>query len=246
MTSSPFRHRTGRVRRVLRRQAQRGVTLLFALITLVALLFATLALVRSVDTSTILMGNIGFKQDATVTADQATKVALSWLSTHGTVLNSDSLVLGQGQGYYASTKEFDSTNASLGKPVDATGQQVTDTLNRQVVDWSKDSCGSGTDYPATLCSFAVPADKITGSNSARYVIFRLCSLPGDYTSSTYAGSCAKWNTGGGGGANGSHGGMSYAGGGPTSTASTSPYYRIVVRVQGARNTTSFTETIVHY
>ena len=246
MTPSLFRHRTGRARRVLRRRAQRGVTLLFALITLVALLFATLALVRSVDTSTILMGNIGFKQDATVTADQATKEALSWLATHGTVLNSDSLVLGQGQGYYASTKEFNSSNASLGKPVDATGQQVTDTLNRQVVDWSNDSCGSGTDYPATLCSVSVASSKITGSNSARYVIFRLCSQAGDYTSSTYAGTCAKWNASSGGGANGSHGGMSYAGVGPSSTSSTSPYYRIVVRVQGARSTASFTETIVHY
>jgi uncharacterized membrane protein YgcG len=246
MTPSLFRHRAGRGHRVLRRQAQRGVTLIFALITLVALLFATLALIRSVDTSSILMGNIGFKQDATVTADQATKMALKWLSTHGTVLNSDSLVLGQGQGYYASTKEFDSTNTSLGKPVDATGQQVADTLNRQLVDWSSNGCGSNTDYPAALCSFAVPANQITGSNSARYVIFRLCSQPGDYTGSSYTGTCAKWTSGGGGGANGSHGGMSYAGGGPSATASSGPYYRVVVRVQGARNTTSFTETIVHY
>ena len=246
MTPSLFRHRPGRLRRIPKRQAQRGVTLLFALITLVALLFAALALVRSVDTSTTLMGNIGFKQDATVTADQATKAALSWLSTHGTVLNSDSLVIGQGQAYYASTKEFDSTNASLGKPVDATGQQVADTLNRQLVDWSNDGCASNTNYPAALCSLAVPSASITGSNGARYVIFRLCSQPGDYTSSSYTGTCAKWNTSSGGGANGSHGAMNYGGGGPSSTASSSPYYRIVVRVQGARNTTSFTETIVHF
>ena len=246
MTRSLFSRREGRQGRPRIRRVQRGVTLLFALVTLVALSIAALALMRSVDTSTLLMGNIGFKQDATVTADQATQVALNWLSTHGTVLNSDSLTIGQGQGYYASTKEFDSSNASLGKPVDATGQQVADTLNRQLVDWSSNGCTSGTDYPAALCSLAVPATSITGNNSARYVIFRLCSQAGDYTNAGYTGTCAKWSSGGSGGANGSHGGMSYAGGGPSSTAPSGPYYRIVVRVQGARNTTSFTESIVHF
>jgi type IV pilus assembly protein PilX len=240
MTFSYSRHRADRLPRVLRRQGQRGVTLMFALITLVALLFATLALVRSVDTSTILMGNIGFKQDATVTADQATKNALNWLSTHGTVLNSDSLGLGLGQGYYASTQEFDSTGKAL-NPVDVTGQQISG-VNRNIVDWSNDNCStSGTNPP---CSVAVPAANISGPNSARYIIFRLCSQPGDYASSGYTGSCAmplSTNTDG----NGNKGLVNYKGGLRPNTAA-GPYYRIVVRVQGARSTTSFTETIVHF
>lgn len=239
MTSSYPRHHAGRSPRVLRRQAQRGVTLLFALITLVALLLATLALVRSVDTSTILMGNIGFKQDATATADQATKTALDWLSKHGTVLNSDSLGQGLGQGYYASTEEFDSAGKAL-DPVDVTGQQVTG-VNRNIVDWTHDNCAAG---PGPLCSFAVPATKITGSNSARYIIFRLCSQPGDYGSSGYTGSCAVPLTSNSNG-DGNKGLVNYKGGlRPDSAAG--PYYRIVVRVQGARNTTSFTEAVVHF
>ena len=130
--------------------------------------------------------------------------------------------------------------------MDATGQQVADILNRQVVDWSNDGCSTTTTYPAALCSLAVPATSITGVDSARYVIFRLCSQPGDYTSASYTGTCAKWNTSNGNGANGSHGSMDYHGGGPSATIASGPYYRIVVRVQGARNTTSFTETIVHF
>ncbi len=223
-------------RSIGRRHAQRGVTLLFALITLVALLFATLALVRSVDTSTILMGNIGFKQDATATADQATKTALLWLAAESTVLRTDSLPNNLGQGYYASTKEIGSDNTTVLNPVDATGQQITGS-SRQVVDWTHDNCTKDTGY---LCSVAVTT---SGSNSARYVIFRLCSLPGDETSPSYAGDCALPADSGSGTAS-TRGELNYAESGRFSSAS-GPYYRIVVRVQGARNTTSFTEAIVH-
>jgi type IV pilus assembly protein PilX len=218
------------------RRTQRGVTLLFALITLVALLLATLALVRSVDTSTILMGNIGFKQDATVTADQASKTALAWLASKSTVLNTDSLAQGLGQGYYASTKEIGSDLTTALDPVDVTGQQISGS-SRQVVDWTHDNCTTATGY---ICSVAAAT---SGSNSARYVIFRLCSLPGDYTSTGYTGSCALPANSSSGTAS-TRGELNYAESGRFTGAS-GPYYRIVVRVQGARNTTSFTETIVH-
>jgi type IV pilus assembly protein PilX len=238
MTFPLLSHRSVRrsFRAMARRQAQRGVTLIFALITLVALLLATLALVRSVDTSTILMGNIGFKQDATVTADQATKVALSWLSTKSAVLNTDSLAQSLGQGYYASTKEIASDGTTRLDPVDVTGQQIAGT-SRQVLDWTHDDCTTTTGY---LCSVAVAT---TGSNKARYVIFRLCSLPGDYTSTGYTGACAVPPNGTNGTAS-ARGELNYAETGRFG-GSSGPYYRIVVRVQGARNTTSFTETIVH-
>lgn len=235
MTLSHFRHRAGQRRRVLRRRTQRGVTLLFALITLVALLFATLALIRSVDTGTVLLGNVGFKQDATVSADQATKAAVTWLTTYSGVLNTDSLSQSLGQGYYASTKEVDPTTGAALNPVDVTGQQISGA-SRQVVDWTDDSCSTSTGY---LCSHAVAG--LTGSNSARYIIFRLCSLPGDY-STGYTGSCAGLTTNSNGGA--PKGDTSY-GQQDIQGSALQPYYRIVVRVQGARNTTSFTETIVH-
>lgn len=220
-----------------RLHAQRGVTLLFALITLVALLFATLALVRSVDTSTILMGNIGFKRDATVTADQATQTALSWLAQHSTVLKTDSLTQGGlPQGYYASTKEL-AADGTAQAPVDVTGQQITDGSSRQVVNWTDDACTSATGY---LCSVAAATK---GTNSARYVIFRLCSQPGDDGGSSYTGTCSK-PLDSGGGSSSKKGELNYADSGRFSSDS-GPYYRIVVRVRGTRNTASFVETIVH-
>jgi type IV pilus assembly protein PilX len=220
-----------------RRRAQRGVTLLFALITLVALLLATMALVRSVDTSSTLMGNIGFKQDATVTAEQATRQATTWLDGHKTILNSDS----SADGYYASTKEDGTTT---NPPVDATGQQLAGTTTRQLIDWDGNGCSAFAGL-FTTCLAIRPVSVVTsGSNSAQYIVFRLCSLPGDFSASGYTGTCAKPLTSSVTGAS-KKGSLSYADY-SRFTGQSGPYYRIVTRVRGARNTTSFTETIIHF
>ena len=229
--SSSYRKARRPQRSVPRLRAQRGVTLLFALVTLVALLFATLALVRSVDTSTLLMGNLGFKQDATVTADQATRQALVWLTANNAALNSD---LPQ-NGYYASTKELQSDGTTI--PVDVTGQQLTSVSSRQIVDWTNTCSATSTSY---ICSTSTS----TSANSSRFVVFRLCSLAGDQAAATYTGTCAKPLSSSGQTAS-KRGELNYSESGRF-TGGSGPYYRIVVRVQGARNTTSFTETIVHF
>ena len=224
------------------RRAQRGATLLFALLTLVALLLATLALVRSVDTSTVLMGNIGFKQDATVTAEQATRQALSWLNANKLILNTDST----GNGYYASTQELASNGTTVQPPVDVTGQQLAGSTNRQLVDWDANHCAAATTGSYNGCNVVTASAGTLGNSpdTARYVVFRLCSMAGDYTASSYTGTCATPMNGSSNNA-AMRGEMNYAS--PERFGSSGgPFYRIVVRVQGARNTTSFTETIVHF
>jgi Tfp pilus assembly protein PilV len=233
-------HDAGRTRRAIPRpRSQRGVTLLFALITLVALLLATLALIRSVDTSTVLMGNIGFKQDATASADQATRQAIAWLKANNTVLNTDKAT----EGYYASTQEVRSDGTAKA-PVDATGQQLAGTSARQLVDWAGDACASMSSF--AYCDIKpVAAAAVSGNpNRASYVVFRLCSQPGDFTSATYTGTCAKPLKSSVSTAS-VRGSIDYTN--PFRlTGGSGPYYRVVVRVQGARNTTSYTETIVHF
>lgn len=219
-----------------RRAGQRGVSLIFALITLVALLLATLALIRSVDTSTLLMGNLGFKQDATSSADQATRKAIDWLT-----LNSASLNLSVSKsGYYASTLELADDGTTVQQPVDVTGRQQASNASRQLVDWDGDGCKYMT---GGTCSVLTASAGTINGNSASYVIFRLCSKPGDFTTDNTI-SCAKPISSTGGTA-AKRGELNYTD--PARFAGTSgPYYRIVVRVLGARNTTSFTETIVHF
>jgi Tfp pilus assembly protein PilX len=227
-----------RIRRRMphRRGAQRGVSLIFALITLVALMLATLALIRSVDTSALLMGNLGFKQDATSSADQATRKAIDWLTLKSASLNLDVAA----SGYYASTLELDADGTTVLPPVDVTGRQFASTDPRQLVDWDGDGCKymSG----GTCGVLSASAGTING-NTARYVVFRLCSKPGDYALDKTI-SCAKPIASSGNTA-GKRGELNYTD--PARFAGGSgPYYRIVVRVQGARNTASFTETIVHF
>lgn len=69
--------RSGRVRAV----EQRGVVLFFALISLLAIMLAAVALVRSVDTSSLIAGNMAFRQAATTSGDAGTEAAMTWMAT---------------------------------------------------------------------------------------------------------------------------------------------------------------------
>jgi Tfp pilus assembly protein PilX len=60
---------------------QRGVVLFFALVALVAMSLAAVALIRSVDTSTLIAGNLAFKQSATSAGDAGIESAIAWLDT---------------------------------------------------------------------------------------------------------------------------------------------------------------------
>jgi len=64
---------------------QRGVVLFVALIALVVMSLAAVALIRSVDTATIIAGNLAFRQSATTSSDRGfndpASGAMAWLTT---------------------------------------------------------------------------------------------------------------------------------------------------------------------
>lgn len=64
----------------VRNMKQRGVVLFFALIALLAMSLAAVALIRSVDTSTMIAGNLAFKQAATTSGDAGIEAAIAWLT----------------------------------------------------------------------------------------------------------------------------------------------------------------------
>ena len=87
-------------------RAQRGVTLIIALIVLVAMTLAGVAMMRSVDTGTIVVGNIAFRQATVHSADQGLQAAYSFIaaSAGGTVLYNDDNIIGVGsKGYWSSS-----------------------------------------------------------------------------------------------------------------------------------------------
>jgi len=81
---------------------QNGVVLFFALMALVVMSLAAVALIRSVDTNTLIAGNLAFKQSATASADTGVETAIKWLEANQTTaLNSDNV----NTGYYASPQD---------------------------------------------------------------------------------------------------------------------------------------------
>ena len=59
---------------------QRGLVLFLALIALVVMSLAAVSLIRSVDTSTLIAGNLSFKQAATTSGDSGVEAAIIWLA----------------------------------------------------------------------------------------------------------------------------------------------------------------------
>ena len=87
-------------------RAQRGVTLIIALIVLVAMTLAGVAMMRSVDTGTIVVGNISFRQATIHSADQGLQAAYAFIAANagGTVLYNDDNAIGIGsRGYWSNT-----------------------------------------------------------------------------------------------------------------------------------------------
>ena len=217
-------------------QGQRGASLLFALITLVALALAASALVRSVDTGAVVLGNLGAKKATAVAADRATQMAINYLAN--TMTEATRLIDQPNQGYYATSKE----------DYDITGFDGTDPA-RKLVNWDVDgSCAYATS--GTCDAMTRPSDVQAVDDTglmrieARYLITRLCTTAGIDAKGTSNNNCAvalKASM------------MKNQNAGAIDQTSTrnfelqnqQPFYRIVVRVKGPRNAVTYTETIVN-
>lgn len=221
----------------------RGLSLIFALLALGLLSLAAIALVRSVDTGTLVLSNLGFKQDATASSDQVADSAISWLQSNasGTTLNSDDTT----HGYLAAAVNLDPTGSNSAN------------TGRAVVDWANDGCasyGSG-----TFASCVTPGTGPTiNGHSTQYVIVRLCPTAGAPASGTNDCSGLPPGLGGGGAKTDqsvntsvqrdsfdyyNYERLKVAG---SSSPQGQTYFRVISRVVGGRESVSYTETIVHF
>lgn len=213
---------------------QQGLSMLLALIAVLLLSLTALALVRSVDTGTLIISNIGFKQDATESSAVGAENAMAWLEGQGAL--DDDL---PDKGYYAS---------SLDK-LDPTGSNTTASNKLTLVDWdgTGDCPGvkAGTFASCTTKPFPLATNagaSMVNGNRVQWVITRLCKTAGTLSSPnvcTKPGSTSST-------VSASDRGTLDAAGRITGGSMSGPYYRIVVRSAGPRNTVSFTETIVHF
>jgi type IV pilus assembly protein PilX len=129
---------------------QQGVVLFIALIVLVAMSLAGIALMRSVDTGTVIASNLAFRQNATHVGDLGIEKARTWLLDNSSNLNADQPGVTGGSGYWS----------NMQSGVDLLGNDAS----KPDYDWGT---GVSVTTPAPPAGYAV-----------RYVIHRLCAASG--------------------------------------------------------------------
>ena len=204
------------------------MALIVVRVALLLISFASISLLRSTDTTTLIAGNIGFKQASLGSADAATEAALVWLNDHNTAggLFLDNVAAG----YYATSRD----------QCDLTGSNTpTDTLDD--VGWLHEDLENNCNLRALVVTPAGVAPGYTVS----YVINRLCNAEGDNASVLAADGvtpmvCSHVSSDSIAGS--THGGSDYTNR-PLSSAS-QLYFRITTRVLGPRNTVRYVQVMV--
>jgi Tfp pilus assembly protein PilX len=103
---------------------QSGVVLFIALIALIVMSLAAVALIRSVDTNTMIAGNLSFKQSALISADSGVESGLTWLGRQSDLDNNN-----LSSGYFARYSDDAKTLADGSNAKPATGANITAGLD---------------------------------------------------------------------------------------------------------------------
>jgi len=195
---------------------QDGVVLVIVLIVLVSMMFAGMAMMRSVNTATLVAGNMAYRKGAAHQGDTGIEAAIVWLEANGT---GTTLQSNQSHGYFAAL-----SNPPSGKTWDYWWSTSLDTtpVTRPVAT----AVGSGQVW--TLPS------TVNGAYTVSYVIHRMCQAAGPSVTSNCANSPAT---------NSSSAGNSMTSIGYPFTSTTQIYYRITSRTEGPHNTVTYAQAM---
>ena len=205
-----------------------GGSLVVALTLMVAMSVAALALARMVSTDLLLAGNAALRESAVLASDAGAEAAITWLTAQSAASSASLLADQPAGGYYASVPDG----------LLVTGAAATGTATTVGIDWDDDHCAGRS---LGLCVTAAPALPVDAAgNRIRFAIHRMCRLAG----ATQAGgnSCLSYQPAQGGGS--SRGQLGY-GAALRFLPGERVYYRVTTRVRGPRNTTVFTQVLVH-
>jgi type IV pilus assembly protein PilX len=109
----------------------RGAVLFIALIVLVAMSLAGIAIMRSVDTTTLIAGNLAFKQGTMQSSDNGVEQAYQWLLANRPTLWSSNAGQGYNSGYATPTWTNAATWASaVTVGTDAAGNTISYQIHR--------------------------------------------------------------------------------------------------------------------
>ena len=232
---------------------QRGMVLLIALIVLVAMTLAAIGMMRSVDTTTVIAGNVAFKQTTLQSADQGISTAYSALLSIANV-GTDKAVLNSNHG--SPCPAGVSAYLCAGVNINFPGYAATPINTCEIYN----TCPVANDPSGhcalfNTCSFGsgmsnynwsnAPQITVTDANgnaiaTVSYLIQRMCTTadlgPNDIAPSG-ANICQKYQETGAS-APGSHAVGSFV------FTNMSVFYRITSKSVGPRNTVAYSQSLV--
>ena len=215
-------------------QRQRGVILLIALIVLVAMTLAAIGMMRSVDTTTVIAGNVAFKQTTLQSADKgifsaySALLAIASVGTDKAVLNSNN-----GTACPAGVSAYLCSGGNINLPgYRATPPNACEVFNTCVGQpwWTQSANWNG-----------APSVTVNDANgnalaTVSYWIHRMCTTA-DLASNDPNNICQTYQETGTA-APGSHAVGSFV------FTNMSVFYRITSRSVGPRNTLAYSQSLV--
>jgi len=216
-----------------KKYGQQGIVLFFALIALAVMSIAGVALIRSVDTSALVSGNLVFRQSA----GTASNVALEGVAetiAKGIKL-ADSNTHHATQGYYATCNQFD-TQPDL---------MICDAAQLTTMGW--DNTNSSLAPNQTDGNDEIKNGIDRQGNEIRYVVERMCSYSNaEVNAGTAVVDSARclMSSGRACGAEDSKNGTRIEEILPCNPSSDFPLYRVTLRIRGPKNTVTFLQSFL--
>jgi Tfp pilus assembly protein PilX len=194
---------------------QSGMALVITLIMLVVILLGAIAMVRSMDTTTLIAGNLAFRQSATYSGDIGIENAMAWLTS----ANQATL--------YCGSAEPDAI-ATCPSGYKSSGGNVEDSPAANE-SWD-------TFWLDNLAGSAVTEAEDAAGNTVSWFIHRLCG--GSSALTSLGSNCIETP------AAASTVGGSKRSSDAQFKSNSQIYYRITVRIAGKKNTVSYVQAIV--
>jgi len=204
--------------RMTSKNSQSGVVLFVALIAMLVMSLAAVALIRSVDTNTSIVGNLSYKQTAAISSSFG-------IESVSDTVGIQNLAYGNandaGNGYYAICSNFSAVNTTCN------GETLTADAT-----WVPGATSRLADGIATGITGGVDAY----GNTVQYIVERMCNQVGAATSTTCLLATSDLD-------NRSHNVCPPNCGAPE-VLTELPVYRVTVRIAGPKNTVSYIQAFI--
>ena len=208
------------------KKQQAGIALFFALIALVVLSLAAVALIRSVDTNTLIAGNLAFQQSANSSTDAGVEAAIADLAAIRDAGVNNGLNVIQNPANTANITDttakpgyFSSVTAALTSPAQLMADSTWTTAGNAVT---------------------LPAD--AAGNTVQYIIQRMCRFP---NVAIVNADCLFSQAQTDGGSQVVPLNPDICSGNNCPSAGQTPQVRVTVKVTGPRGAVSFAQAFIH-